>query len=151
MKARPPARGSILTRPLRAAVRAGSAQQDVVRLDAVAQAAPDPVERPLQAAVRERLDLAAVVAHQVVMVLAARQQRLVARSVGKLEPLDELQPDELVERAIDAGQPDPAVLRAQRVEDLVRAQAALLASKERDDELLARPARRPAPERVARA
>ncbi len=99
-------------------------------LDAVPQAASDAIERPLQAAVCERLDLAAVVAHQVVMVLAARQQRLVARCIGELEPLHELEPDELVERAVDAGQPDPAVLRAQRIEDLVRAQAALLASEE---------------------
>ncbi len=106
-----------------------------MRLDAVAQAASNPVERPLQAAVRERLDLAAVVAHEVVMVLAARQQRLVACSVGELEPLHELQPDELVERAVDAGEPDPAVLRAQRIEDLVRAQAALLTREERDHEL----------------
>lgn len=104
-------------------------------LDAVAQVASDPIERPLQTAVRERLDLAAVIAHEVVMVLAARQQRLVTRCVGELEPLDELQPDELVERAVHAGQPDPAVLRAQRIENLVRAQAALLTSEERDHEL----------------
>ena len=106
-----------------------------MRLDAVAQVASDPIERLLQSAVCERLDLPAVVAHQVVMVLAARQQRLVARCVGELEPLHELQPDELVERAIDAGQPDPAVLGAERIEDLVRAQAALLGGEERDHEL----------------
>ncbi len=106
-----------------------------MRLDAVAQAASDPVEHLLQAAVGERLDLPAVVAHQVVMVLAARQQRLVACSVGELEALHELQADELVECAVDAGEPDPAVLGAQRIEDLVRAQAAILAREERDHEL----------------
>ena len=105
-----------------------------MRLNAVARPASEPIERPLQAAVRERLDLAAVVAHQVVMVLTARQQRLVACSVGELEPLYELQANELVEARGNAGQPDPAVPFVASRRSRSRS-AAFLASKERDDKL----------------
>jgi hypothetical protein len=60
------------------AVGAGIAEHDVVACDGVAGAALDLVDHDLELVVGEPLDLAAVVADQMVMVLAAGQRRLVA-------------------------------------------------------------------------
>jgi hypothetical protein len=60
----------------RAAFRAGTAKQDVVC--PCARALLDFVDRALEPLVRKRLDFPAVVAHEVVVVLAARVPRLVA-------------------------------------------------------------------------
>src|SRR5947208_3514975 len=86
--------------------------------------------------VDERLDLAARVAHDVVMVLAARVSGLVARGAGaEVDLLDEALVDEQVERAVDARDPDAAVVRAELVEDLLRGEAAVLPGEELDDGL----------------
>jgi hypothetical protein len=60
------------------AVAAGAAEQHIVPGDRIAGAALDLVQHPLQLVVGERLDLAAVVADEVVMVLAAWMDRLEA-------------------------------------------------------------------------
>jgi hypothetical protein len=70
----------------RAAFRAGAAKQDVVCPRA--RALLDFVDRALEPLVRKRLDLPAVVAHEVVVVLAARVPRLVAG--GALAGIDSL-------------------------------------------------------------
>jgi hypothetical protein len=103
-----------------------------VRVDLEADCFADPLERVLQSPVGERLDLAAALTDEMVVVVAARRHRLVAGRVRELEPLDELEARELVESTVDAGEADLAVLRPQRLEDLVRGQTALLSSKERD-------------------
>ena len=92
---------------------------------AVLQASCHVVERPLEAWVGERLDLAARVADEVMMMLAVDMRRLEAGDpVAQLDPLDELQLDELVERAVDAGDPDRPAVGANPVEDLLRRAAA---------------------------
>lgn len=86
----------------------------------------DPAQRPLEAGVRERLDLPAAVADEVVMVIVALP-RLVARRAGtELDPLHEPALGEQVEHAVHTGDSDLPTLRAQDVEDLLGAQAALL-------------------------
>jgi zinc transport system substrate-binding protein len=105
-----------------------------VRVDLVPEIVPDAIESLLEPAVGKRLDLAAVVAQQVVVVLAARKERLVARGVGELQALNELEARELVERPVHARQADLAVLGAQGLEDLVRAQAAVLPREQRNHE-----------------
>ena len=114
-----------------------------MRVDLVPEIVPDAIESLLEPAVCKRLHLAAVVAQQMVVVLAAREQRLVARAVGELETLNELEARELVESPVHARQADLAVLGTQGLEDLVRAQAAVLSREQRDHEL-PRPPRTPA-------
>ncbi len=62
-----------------AAILARAAQDDVVCCDGVAAPVGDPLDRRLEPGVLERLDLPAVVAHEVVVVIAVRRAR--ARNV----------------------------------------------------------------------
>src|SRR4051795_2882795 len=57
---------------------AGALQHDVVLLDGVAALRLDTADRALELGIVERLDLAALGAHEVVMVLARLPERLVA-------------------------------------------------------------------------
>src|ERR671938_907329 len=59
---------------------ARAAQDDLVGLDLAAEAAREVADRALEPLVGERGDVAALVADDVVVVLAARQQRLVRRA-----------------------------------------------------------------------
>ena len=69
----------------------------------------------LEPLVGERLDLAAVVAHEVVMVLAAGKRGLVARdAVAEVDALHEAAARRAVERAVDAGDADLRSSRAGR-------------------------------------
>lgn len=111
--------------------------------DLVTRPGSDSVQGALEAAIGERLDPSAVVADQMVMVLPARQQRLVPRGIGEVEPLNEAQGYELVEGPVDARRSDPAARAAEPVDDLVCGQAAVLLGQERDHEL-SRAARAPA-------
>ena len=73
------------------------------------------------AVVLERLDLAAGVADDVVVVLAARVRGLVARgALADVEALDQPEAVEQLERPVDAGQADAAAALAQQVGDLAR-------------------------------
>jgi hypothetical protein len=121
------------------ALCARTAQDDVVPFDLVAGLGPDSIEGALEASVGERLDLSAVVADQVVVMLSAGQHRLVPSGVGEVEPLNESQADKLVERAVDARDSDPPTFRAEQIDDLVRSQAALLLGEKRHHKL-SRPA-----------
>ena len=60
-----------------AAVGAGADENDLVLVDGVAEPARDTVDRTLQPCVAERLDLAAVAANEMVMVLSVGGRRLV--------------------------------------------------------------------------
>ena len=100
----------------------------------VAGPALDLLEGALELVVGERLDLAAIVTDQVVMVLPACVDRLEARGAGAdVDALDEAVLAQLLEHAVDARDPDATPLGPQLIEDLLRGQAAVLASKKLDD------------------
>jgi hypothetical protein len=85
------------------------------------------VQGPLELGVLERLDLPAIVADEVVVMIAARKETLEASSAPtELDPLQETPFRQEVEGAIDAGETNPPPSRAQLIEDLERRQAALL-------------------------
>jgi hypothetical protein len=83
-----------------------------VRADLVARRGSDSVERALEPAVGERLDPAAVVADEMVMMLSRWQHRLKASGIWEVEALDEAETNELVEGAVDARNPDPPTVGA---------------------------------------
>jgi hypothetical protein len=116
------------------AVVAGAAEDDVVTGDRVAGSALDLVQRPLELVVGERLHLATVVADEMVMMLAVGVDRLEAGRTGAdVDPLDKAGPGQLLERAIDARDPNTAPRAAELIEDLLRGQAALLPPEQLDD------------------
>src|ERR1700751_1914394 len=93
---------------LAAAVVADAAQDDVVG-DGVARLPLHLVERPLELRIGERLDLAAVFANEMVVVLAARLHRLVAGGgCADVDALDEAVARQLLQRPVDARDPDGA-------------------------------------------
>ena len=88
----------------------------------------------LELIVGEGLDFAAVVADEVVVMFAAGVHRLKARGAGAdVDALDESVLAQLLEDAVDAGNPDAAALRAQLVEDFLGGQAAVLSPEQLDD------------------
>lgn len=103
-------------------------------LHGVAEAPGRADERSLQACVGERLDPTAVVAYEVVMVMAVAARRLEPRDpVPDVDALDESQRREGLERAVDACDADGAARRADSVVDLLRGEAAALLVEELDD------------------
>ena len=100
-------------------------------LDRIAQPARNAVERPLEPYVTERLDLAAVPADEMMVVVAVGPRRLEARNpVAGIDALDKAQVDESVKSPIDRSDPDRPPRLAQMVVDLLRAQAAVLAPEQ---------------------
>lgn len=100
----------------------------------VAGSAFDPAQSPLELVVCERLDLAAVVADQVVVMLAASVDRLEARGAGAdVDALDEAVLAQLLEDPVDARDPDAAAFGAKVVEDFLGGEAAVLAAEQLDD------------------
>jgi len=84
--------------------------------DGVARLPLDLVNDRLELGVGKRLDLAAVVADEMVVVLAACERRLVPRDPGtEVDALDEALLGELLEHAIDACNPDATPLGTHRV------------------------------------
>jgi zinc transport system substrate-binding protein len=105
-----------------------------VLVDRVAEAAGDLVDRTLQPSIAERLNLAAVAADKVVMVIAVRQQRLVTRdAVAGVDAFHQPQVGQRLECSVHGRDPDRTPRAAERVEDLLRAHAAVLAPEEVDD------------------
>ena len=93
------------------------------------------VDGALQRVVLERLQAAAAVAHQVVVVLAGvRALRFVARhAVADVHAGEQSERDELVEHAVDRGAADaPAVAGAQPVLDVERGERAGLLVEQLD-------------------
>ena len=80
---RDPNPGELAIAAVLAAVRARAAQHDVVLGDRVLQAPREPVDRLLERRVLERGHLAAAVAHDVVMVVTARERGLVAGGASR--------------------------------------------------------------------
>jgi hypothetical protein len=103
----------------RAAVAARAAKDDVVRADLVLEPAAEPVERPLERGVGEGLDLAAVVADEVMMVLAACESRLIPGHSAEVDALDEALLPEQVERSVDGRDSDGPIFGTQGVEDFL--------------------------------
>ena len=92
------------------------------------------MQSALELVVGESFDLAAVVADEVVMVLAVRVEGLEAgRARPDVDALNEPILAQLLEHAVDARDPDATPLGPQLIEDLLRGQAAVLASKKLDD------------------
>jgi hypothetical protein len=103
-----------------------------VSVDHIVELSAQPSESPLQRMVGERLHLPARNADHVVMMVAAGKDRLVSRGIAEVQSLDEAEPDEVLERTVNAGKPDGAALGPKAIEDLGRAQAAVLPSQEFD-------------------
>src|SRR4051812_15887931 len=102
--------------------------------DGVAGSAFDLAQGPLELIVCECLDLAAVVADEVVVVLTAGVDRLETRRAGAdVNALDEAVLAQLFEDAVDARDPDTAAFRAKLVEDLLGGEAAVLATEQLDN------------------
>jgi hypothetical protein len=128
----PPGESNGLRRIL--TVTAGASEDDVVRRDLVAAPAGDADDRRLERRILERLDLPAVVADEVVVMLAAGIGSLETRyAVAEIDPLDEAELVEAVERAVDAREPDARARGANAVVEVLRRDAAVLLSEELDD------------------
>lgn len=103
-------------------------------LERVAEAPGRPLERALERLVRERLDLAAPVADQMVMMLVIAPRRLEAGDpVTGVHTLDETELGERVERSVDARDPDRVSRGRNPVVDLLGRAAAVLAVEVLDD------------------
>jgi hypothetical protein len=93
--------------------------------DRVAAALLELTDDRLEPLVRERLDLAAVVADEVVMMVVVVAHGLVARDpVADVEPLQEPALRKRVQDAVDAREPDRCAGGPELVVDLPRAEAA---------------------------
>jgi zinc transport system substrate-binding protein len=101
----------------------------------VAAAVGDSRDGGLERRILERLDLAAVVAHEVVMMVAAGVRRLEpGDAVAEVDPLDEPELRHALERPVHARDPDSASAGAHLVVDLLSRKAAVLLAEEFDDE-----------------
>jgi len=102
-----------------------------VLLDRIAEPARNAVDRPLEPYVTERLDLAAVPADEVMVVVAVGPRRLEPRNpVAGFDPLDQPEICERLEGTVDRGDPDRPPGPPKAVEDLLRSHAAVLAAQE---------------------
>jgi hypothetical protein len=111
-----------------------------VPLRGVGDRALEPSDHALELGVVEQVGPAARRADQVVLVLAAGQDELVARrSAAHVEPAHEAELVEQAERPVDRRGADPARALSREVRDLLRAQPPALAVEHRDDGV-ARPA-----------
>ncbi len=109
------------------AIFAGAAQHDVVRGHDVPASVCDALDRGLEGGILERLDLSAVVAHEVVVVVTTGVGRFEScDAVAQVDALHEAQLVHAVEGAIDARDPDPSALRTDAIVDLVCGEAAVL-------------------------
>ena len=103
--------------------------------DDVAAPVRDALDCRLERRVLERLDLAAVVTHEVVVMVAADMCGLEPRdAVAEIDPLDEPELVKAVERAVDARDPDSPSACPHAVVDLLRGEAAVLFAEKLDDE-----------------
>ncbi len=103
--------------------------------DGVSAADGDALDRRFERVILERLHLAAVVADQVVVVLASGFRALEPRdAVAEVHPLCEPELVEPLQRAVDAGDPEPAPGGPDSVVDLLRRETAVLVAEELDDE-----------------
>lgn len=103
--------------------------------DRISAAARDALDRRLERRILEGLDLPAVVAYEVVVMVAADVGRLEpGHAVPQVDPLDEPELVEPLERAVHARDADARSASAHAVVDLLRRQAAVLLAHELDDD-----------------
>src|SRR3954469_8750400 len=119
----PPAAGyGLVTRPT---TRALAAQCDVVRVDGVRHPAREPLDRGLEVAVLEGGHLAAALADDVVMVVAAGGDRLVAGdALGGVHPASQPEAVQQVERPVDGRDAHVLAALLKAVGDLLGGDAA---------------------------
>jgi zinc transport system substrate-binding protein len=112
-----------------------------VRRDDVPASVRGPLDGRLERPILERLDLAAVVAHEMVVVIAVGVSRLEpCHAVSEVDPLNETELVQAVQRAVDARDPDPAASPAHPIVDLLRREAAVLLAQQLHDESSCAPA-----------
>ena len=118
--------GRVDCRALAAPARGALApQRHVVRVDRVVRPGREPLDRALEARVLERGHLAAALADDVVVVLAARADGLVARhALGGVHAPGEPQLVEQLERPVDARHAHVLAAPVQAVRDLLGGDAA---------------------------
>src|SRR5919106_4373479 len=115
------------------AVATGAAENDLVRRDAVSAATGDAGDCLLEGGILERLDLAAVSADEVVVMLSGGIGALEAGdAVAEVDALHEAGLVEALEGAVHARDPDPHAAGAYAVVDLLRRDAALPPAEELD-------------------
>ena len=113
--------------PALAAAAGGAlaAERHVVRVDRVVGASGQPLDRPLEVGVLEGCDLAAALAHDVMVVLAARADRLVAGdALRRVHAAGEPQLVEQLERPVDARDAHVLAAPVKAVGDLLGGDAA---------------------------
>ena len=109
-------------------------ERHVVALDGVVDPAGEPLDRALEVGVLERGDLAAGVADDVVVMLAVRVDRLVARdALGGVDAPRQAQLVEQLERPVDAREADVLAPVVQAVGDLLGGDAAAEVGERLDD------------------
>ncbi len=119
---------------LRSAVFAGAAKHDVVGCDGVAAPVCDSLDRCFERGVLERLDLAAVVADEMVVMVPIGMRGLEASdSVAEVDALDEPESVEPFEGAVHARDTDLGSRGAEALVDLLRREATALAPEELDN------------------
>ena len=95
--------------------------------DRIAEPNRNAVDRALEPRIAESLDLPAVTADEMVMMIAVGRSRLVpSNPVSGIDALDETQLDEGVESSIDRRDPDRPARPAQMVVNVLSAEAAVL-------------------------
>src|SRR5215207_613074 len=110
------------------------AQHDVVVIDPERGVLGHRVDRVFETIVAERLDLAAVAADEVVVVVAGRLGELVVSAArAKLEAMHEPELRQGLERAVDARNPDAGSALSNEIVNLLNGQAAGLVTECLDD------------------
>src|SRR3954452_1436973 len=118
----------------RPASRAAAAQRDVVRVDGVLHPSRELVDGGLEVAVLEGGHLAAALAHDVVVVIAAGIDRLVAGdALGGVNAAGEPEAVEQVEGAVDRRHADVLATLVQAVRDLLGGDAGAERGERVDD------------------
>ena len=121
-------------RVIQAAILARAAQYDVVSGHDVPPAVGDPLDGRLERRIFERLDLAAVVADEMVMMVPIGVRGLEASdSVAKVDALYEPESVEPFEGAVHARDTDLGSRGAEALVDLLRREATALAPEELDN------------------
>lgn len=116
-------------------------QHDLVVMQAKAQPPRETVDRAFQVGIVKRNQPPAAIAHEMVMMIAARVHALVARrAVSDLETIDQPPFTEQFKDPVDTRSADPLVAAAQLVLDLKRRQGAPLPGEQIDDRVTRPPA-----------
>jgi hypothetical protein len=106
---------------------------ELVRGDGVVEAAAQATDRALELGVLEGGHSPAPVADDMMVMLAARHDRLVAiAAVSEIDALGETEVVEEIERPVDARDPDRTSAPLDPLSDLLRREAAVLARKQLD-------------------